>query len=100
MAGADYTKGEMDVSEQQRTFDGFMLGSSWGGLIIVLILAHATFTIAMHMHWMVSLTLCVIGGVGAGIALGLGGAWLATVIGLSVLAVIIQVIIGIFGMLG
>lgn len=98
MAGAEYTKGEMDIAEQERTFDGFMTASLWGGLIIALILCHATFTLAMHMHWMVSLALCLIGGVGAGMVMGMGGAWLATVAGLTVLAVVVQVIIGIFSL--
>ncbi|MEO1028032.1 MAG: aa3-type cytochrome c oxidase subunit IV [Pseudomonadota bacterium] len=100
MAGADYTHGEMDIAEQERTWNGFMTGSVWGGLLIMLVVAHSTFTLAMGMHWMVSLVLCLIGGVVAGMALNLGGAWLATTIGMAVLAVIVQIFIGIFSMLG
>lgn len=100
MAGADYTHGEMDITEQERTWNGFMTASTWGGLIIILMVAHSTFTLAMGMNWMVSLFLCLVGGVVAGMALSLGGAWLATMIGLTVLAVIVQIFIALFGLFG
>lgn len=98
MAGAEYTKGEMDIAEQERTFQGFMTGTLWGGLIIALVLSHATFTLAMGLHWMVSLALCLVGGVIAGMVMSMGPVWLLTVGALTVTAIIVQAIIGLFGL--
>ena len=63
----------------------------------MLIIAYATFTVAMGMNWMVALFLCATGGVLGGLFMGMGGAWIAAVIGLAALAVIIQLIISLFG---
>jgi hypothetical protein len=97
MAGSDYTHGEMDISEQARTWDGFVNFTLWGSGLILLILAYATFTVAMGMNWIVALVLCAIGGILGGMFMGMGGAWIAAVIAMSALAVIVQVIIMLAG---
>lgn len=99
MAGSDYTHGEMDIQEQARTWDGFVNFTLWGSGLVMLVVAYSTFTIAMGMNWMVALFLCAIGGVLGGMFMGMGGAWIAAVIGLTALAVIIQITIMIFGAL-
>lgn len=96
MAPSDYTRGSMDISDQSRTWKGFMTASSWGSLIILMVVAYATFTLTMGINWLVALVLCAGGGLIAGILLGLGGAWIGTVIGLTVLAVFVQVVVMIF----
>ena len=100
MAGSDYTHGEMEISEQVRTWDGFVSFTLWGSGLIMLILAYSSFTVAMGMNWMVALGLCLIGGLLGGALMRMGGAWTAAVIGLSGLAVFIQVIIIALGALG
>jgi len=100
MAGSDYTHGEMDIAEQNRTWDGFIKGTLWSSFIIGLLVAYSTLTVALGMHWAVALGLCVIGGIVGGMALGMGSAWMATVVLLAALAVIVQVMIILFGALG
>lgn len=97
MAGSDYVHGEMEIKEQTRTWEGFMTFTLWGSGIIMLVLAYATFAVAMGMNWMVSLMICAIAGIVGGLLLRMGGAWIATVIALSALAVFIQLIITLFG---
>ncbi|MEO1476803.1 MAG: aa3-type cytochrome c oxidase subunit IV [Pseudomonadota bacterium] len=99
MAGSDYVHGEMDIAEQQRTFDGFMTATLWGSAIIVLVVGYATLTVATGMHWMVALALMAGTGIAAGAFLGMGVAWIAAVIGMTALAVIVQVFIGLFSLL-
>lgn len=89
----DYVRGEMDISTQESTWTGFMKVTQWTSFIIVLVLAYATFTITMGMHWVVALGLLAIVGIGGGLFMGMGSAWIGTVVGLSVFAVILQIII-------
>lgn len=89
----DYVRGEMDISTQESTWTGFMKVTQWTSFIIVLVLAYATFTITMGMHWVVALGLLAIVGIGGGLFMGMGSAWIGTVVGLSVFAVILQMII-------
>ena len=93
MAGSDYVHGEMEISEQERTWSGFVTFTVWGAALIILILAYSTLTVAMGMHWVVALGLCVIGGFAAGWAMKMGAAWNATVLVLAGLAVIVQIVI-------
>lgn len=99
MADSDYIHGEMEISEQARTWSGFVNFTLWGSGFVILAVAYASLTIAMGMHWMVALALCAIGGVAGGTFMKMGGAWIAAVVGLSALAVFIQLIIYIFGAL-
>lgn len=89
----DYVRGEMDISTQESTWTGFMKVTQWTSFILVLVLAYATFTITMGMHWVVALGLLAIVGIGGGLFMGMGSAWIGTVVGLSVFAVILQMII-------
>lgn len=97
MATADYTHGEMDISEQSKTWTGFLKASTWGGAIIMMIVAYATFTLTMGMPWLIALVLVAGSAIVGGLAMNMGGAWVASVIGLSALAVVVQIIIGITG---
>ena len=99
MAGSDYTHGEMEISEQTRTWDGFVNFTLWGSGLIMLILGYATFTVAIGMHWIVALVICAVVGIAGGLFMRMGGAWTATVVGMSGLAVFIQIFIMLFGAL-
>ena len=93
MATADYRHGEMDITEQSKTWSNFMKASLWGGAIIMMIVAYATFTLTMGMHWLIALVLIAGSAIVGGLAMNMGGAWVASVIGLSALAVVVQIII-------
>lgn len=97
MASHEYHRGEMDISGQKATWDGFITGSVWGSLIIILMLGHATLAIAIGLNWAVSLGLMTILGVAAGLLMNLGGRWMATVVVLVILALITQALIWLFG---
>lgn len=97
MATSDYHHGEMDISGQKATWDGFIKGSTWGSLITVLIVGYATLAVAIGMNWMVSLGLMAIVGIAAGFFLKMGARWMATVVLLIVLALIVQFFIWLFG---
>ncbi len=100
MAESDYMHGSMEISEQTRTWSGFITATLWGSFIIVLLVSYSTLTVAMGMHWMIALGLCAAMGLAGGAFLGMGGAWVATVLGLGALAVVIQVIITLFSLIG
>ena len=99
MADTDYIHGEMEISEQSRTWDGFVSFTLWGSGLIILSVAYASLTIAMGMNWMVALVLCIILGLAGGTFMKMGGAWTAMVIGLGGLAVFIEAIIMVFSAL-
>lgn len=99
MAGSDYTRGSMDIAEQNRTWEGFVNFTLWGSGLIMLIVGYSTFTVALGMHWIVALAICAIAGVAGGSFMKMGGAWVATVIGLSGIAVLVQLLIILFGAL-
>ena len=80
MAASEYHHGEMDIHDQQATWDGFIKGTTWGSLILALMLGHAVMTIALGLHWAVSLGLMALVGIGSGIVLNLGGRWYATLV--------------------
>ncbi|MEO0882301.1 MAG: aa3-type cytochrome c oxidase subunit IV [Pseudomonadota bacterium] len=100
MADTDYVHGEMDIAEQEQTFEGFLTGTVWGSGLIILIVGYATLTLSTGMHWVVALALMAGLGIAGGAFMGMGIAWIATVIGLTALAVVVQVLIGVFSLLG
>lgn len=100
MADTDYVHGEMNIAEQERTFEGFLTGTVWGSGLIILIVGYATLTLSTGMHWVVALALMAGLGIAGGAFMGMGIAWIATVIGLTALAVVVQVLIGVFSLLG
>lgn len=99
MASNDYTRGEMKIESQKAMFDGTMKAGAWGAIITLLIVAYSTFTLSIGMQWMVALALCAGAGVVIGLGMGFGGAWVATMIALSGLAIFVQVLIILFQML-
>lgn len=97
MASQEYHRGEMDIHDQKATWNGFIVGSVWGSLIIILTVGYATLAIALGLNWMVSLGLMAIVGFGAGLLMNLGGRWMATVVVMIILALIVQGFIWLFG---
>jgi hypothetical protein len=97
MASQEYHHGDMDIRDQQATWNGFLTGSVWGGLIIVLMVGHAVLSIAIGLDWTISLGLMAIVGFAAGLLMNLGGRWMATVVVLIGLALVVQAFIWLFG---
>lgn len=96
MASSEYTRGEMEIESQENMYAGTMKAGAWGAIITLLIVAYSTFTLSIGMNWLVALALCAGGGIVIGLGIGFGGAWVATMIALSGLAVIVQLLIMLF----
>ena len=95
MATSDYQKGSMEIGDKGEMYSGMIRWGGWGSLIILAAVAYSTLTLSLGMHWLISLALCTGGFIAAGLFMGFGGAWIATMIGLAGLAVIIQIIIAV-----
>ena len=96
MAAGDYTRGEMNIDAQKSMYVGTMKAGAWGAIITLLMLAFATFSLSLGMPWIVALVLCAGAGVVIGLGMGFGGAWVATVVALSGLALFVQLLIMLF----
>ena len=99
MAASEYHRGEMDIQDQEATWNGFIAGSTWGGLILTLMLGHAILAIAIGLHWAVSLGLMTILGIVSGLVLNLSGRWYATLVILLLTGLFVQFMIWLFGVL-
>ena len=97
MAASEYHHGEMDIHDQQATWNGFIKGTTWGSLILALMLGHALMTIALGLHWAVSLGLMALVGIGSGVVLNLGGRWYATLVILLLTGLFVQFMTWMFG---
>ena len=98
MAASEYHRGDMDISAQKATWDGFMVGSIWGSLLIILTVGYAKLAVAIGMNWMIALGLMAVFGIVSGLVMNLGGRWMATVVLMVVLALIVQLFIALFGL--
>ena len=99
MAESNYTHGEMKIDAQSKMYSGFMKASPWGSLILLISVGYMVFTLSMGMNWLVALALMAGTGIAIGVGMGFGGAWIATVIGLTGLALFIQLIIALVSMM-
>ena len=99
MAASEYHRGDMDISAQKATWDGFMVGSIWGSLLIILTVGYATLAVAIGMNWMIALGLMTVFGIVSGLVMNLGGRWMATMVLLIILALVVQGFIWLFGAL-
>jgi hypothetical protein len=68
-------------------------------MLVILTVGYATFTLTMHIPWIGALIGFAVFGIAAGMLMNMGGAWIATVVGLGVLALFIQVMIWLGGLL-
>ena len=98
MAASDYTRGEMNVDAQKGMYVGTMKAGAWGAIITLLVLGYATFVLSMGMPWLVALVICAGAGIVIGLGMGFGGAWVATMVALSMLALFVQLLVAIFSL--
>lgn len=97
MAETEYHRGEMDISEHERTWSAFMVGSAWTGFITLLAIGFLTLVFAMGMNWLIALGLMAAAGIGIGVVAGMGSAWYAAIGIIVVLTVVLRLLIAIFG---
>lgn len=99
VATSDYSHGDMNVTEQSRTLSGFLRVTVWSSLVLIVVLLFATLNFAVGMGWFVSLGIAFAVGVLLGLALGMKGAWYATVVGIAVFGGFIGVMASLIAML-
>tara|TARA_R110000868_G_scaffold160976_2_gene390813 strand:+ start:2370 stop:2675 length:306 start_codon:yes stop_codon:yes gene_type:complete len=85
---ADYTRGEMNITSQKGTFDGFMTVTLWSSLLLAISLFYCTLVFAVGADWMGSLIGVTILGIVFGLLTSMKTAWYVTVGGLFVFALI------------
>lgn len=85
-----HTDAYMDMAARRGMWHGFGLLTAWGSLILLMVIGYAVFTVTMGIPWIGALIGFAAFGVAAGLFMRLGGAWIATVVGLCVLALIVQ----------
>ena len=98
MASSDYKHGEMNVDAQAGMYNGFMKAGAWGAILTLLMVGYATFILSIGMPWLVALVLCAGAGIVIGLGMGFGGAWIATIVAMSGLALFIQLLVGLFSL--
>jgi hypothetical protein len=88
----EYVHGQMPIEEQKGTWDAFIKASWFGSLLLGVVLAYLVFVFGVGTDWLVTL----IGVAGASLILGAlmnyGRAWVGSIVGMSILAVIVKTI--------
>lgn len=90
---SNYTRGEMDVDSQSRSFGGFMGLTKYGGTAVALIVLMPTLVFAAGMAWLPALIATIVLGVIIGAVLKLKGLYYVSLIGASVFVAIICVLL-------
>jgi hypothetical protein len=96
---SDHVRGEMDITHQKDTFDGFMSITVWSSILIVASVLSLTLIFAVGFDWMMSIVAGTALCVAAGMALGMKTNWYITVAVVTVLSLISGGIVSLFSML-
>ena len=94
-----HTDAYMDMGARRGMWKGFGSFAAWGCLLIMITVGYAVFTITMHIPWIGAMIGFAVFGIAAGMLMNMGGAWVATVVGLCVLALFIELMIWLGGLL-
>jgi hypothetical protein len=84
MAHSDYTRGEMEITDHEGTFSGFMGISKYGAAAIIVLLMFPILIFGVNVAWPTSLLVSVVIGIVIGIALKFKAQWYAVLIGSAV----------------
>jgi len=90
---SNYNRGEMEINAQSGTFTGFMSGTKYGGVAIMLVVVMPVLVFALGLHWMPSLAVTVVLGILAGIGLKFKGGWYVGLIATAILTAITCVLL-------
>ena len=99
MASGEYTHGEMNIESQTNMWSAFTKASMWGSILLLISVGYMVFTLSVGLNWLASLIICAGAGIAIGIGMGFGGAWIATIIALSALALFVQLLVTLGSML-
>ncbi|MFS2316890.1 aa3-type cytochrome c oxidase subunit IV [Maricaulis sp. D1M11] len=93
---SDYNRGEMDITDQKDTFDGFMAVTVWSSLLTIVSVLYLTLVFAVGMGWMAGLLVCTVVGIVGGLALNMRAAWYFTVGALFVMTLVFGGVVTLF----
>jgi len=96
---SDHVRGEMDITHQKDTFDGFMSITVWSSILIIASVLALTLIFAVQLDWMISVLAGALVCIAGGYALGMKTGWYITVAVLTVLSFVTGGIVSIFSML-
>lgn len=99
MTGSDYQHGDMDITNQKKTWGAFIQAATFATLLIMLLLGYITLVFAMGMNWAVALGLTLIAGGLAGFFMNMGVSWVITMGTFAVTVIIVRILMAIFGAL-
>ncbi len=93
---AEYTRGEMDVSEHRKTFGGVMQVSVTSSLITAVLVLFLTLAFATGTGWLTALVVSVILGAAGGFMLKRGLVYYITLAALTVIGAVSGLIVAAF----
>ncbi|MGJ8560025.1 MAG: aa3-type cytochrome c oxidase subunit IV [Litorimonas sp.] len=97
MAKTNYTRGEMEITDHEGTFSGFMGVSMYGAAAIIMLLLFPILIFGANVAWPMSLLITVVLGLVIGAALKFKAQWFAGLIGSAIfLGVVIALLLLLF----
>lgn len=93
---SDYQRGDMPIDGHNKTFDGFVSKSAYMTALIVVVLLMPTLVLTAGVSWPLALAITFVIGLILGPAFKLDASWYPVLIGLSILAVGICLIVDLF----
>jgi ABC-type nickel/cobalt efflux system permease component RcnA len=95
----DYVKGTMDISAQSDTYNGFLVASQWGCILVGAMVACMSFIWGADVAWLQAVLGCGALAIVAGLAMKMGGAFTMTSVAITIVGLIaggISTIVGMF----
>ncbi len=90
---SDYIRGEMPVFGHDKTFKGFVKISAFSAAFLIVVLLMPILVFTVHVAWLPALIITFIVGVLITPAFKLGGAWYATLFGMTFVTGIVCLLI-------
>jgi len=85
---SNYNRGDMKIDAQGRTFNGFMGGTVYGGVVVALVVIMPTLIFGVGLGWLPALIATFVVGVLCGVALKLKGGFYVGLVAVSILVAI------------
>jgi hypothetical protein len=97
---SDYVHGTMDISAQNGTYQGFLVASQWGCVLIGAMVTCMTLIWGADVAWLQAVLGCGALAIVAGLGMKLGGGFTITSVAITLVGLIaggISTIVGMFG---
>jgi hypothetical protein len=84
----DYIHGQMDTTEQSQTYNSFLVGAQWVGVLIASLIACLALIWGAHIEWMPAVLGCGALAIGAGLGMKMGRAFTITGVMITIVGLI------------